>query len=179
MILSDKKIKELLASKELSVTPLDEEQIQPASIDLKLGNHFLRVDENSITSMSLDEEAKYIEIIADEIIIPPLSFLLATTKEYIKIPNNITAFVEGRSSIGRLGLFIHNAGLIDAGFEGEITLELFNANRVPLKLKSDRRICQIVFHYMDQDAENPYNGKYQGQKHATGSRIYNDYENQK
>lgn len=178
MILSDGTIKEMLKSGQLGITPLEEEQIQPASVDLRLGTNFLRVDENSLTSMSLDEEAKYIEIVADEIIIPPHSFLLATTKEYIKIPNNITAFVEGRSSIGRLGLFIHNAGLIDAGFEGEITLELYNANRVPLKLKADRRICQIVFHFMDKEAQNPYRGKYQGQKQATGSRIYNDYENQ-
>lgn len=177
MILSDKTIQKMIKENKINISPLEDGQIQPASVDLRLGRHFLRVDENSLTSMSLDGEAKYIEIETDEIIIPPQSFLLATTKEYIKIPNNVTAFVEGRSSIGRLGLFIHNAGLIDAGFEGEITLELFNANRVPLKLKADRRICQIVFHLMDAEAENPYQGKYQGQKNATGSRVYNDYEN--
>jgi dCTP deaminase len=100
--------------------------------------------------------------------------LLATTREYIKLPGNLTAFVEGRSSIGRMGLFIQNAGWVDPGFEGEITLELYNANRLPIKLQSDRRVCQLVFASMDQYALNPYKGKYQGQTKPVGSRVYMD-----
>ncbi|EOD00311.1 dCTP deaminase [Caldisalinibacter kiritimatiensis] len=176
MILSDKTIKEMLKTKELVIEPIDDEQIQPASVDLKLGTHFLKVDENSIESMSLDKEIKYVEIESNEIIIPPNSFLLATTREYIKLPNNVTAFVEGRSSIGRMGLFIQNAGWVDPGFEGEITLELYNANRLPIKLISGRRICQLVFAFMDKEAENPYRGKYQGQRKATGSRVFMDVD---
>ncbi|RBP68372.1 dCTP deaminase [Alkalibaculum bacchi] len=174
MILSDKKIIELINKKELEIHPLDEEQIQPASVDIRLGNHFLKLDENRIEAMTMTDEIKYISFEADQVIIPPNSFLLATTREYIKLPNNLTAFVEGRSSIGRMGLFIQNAGWVDPGFEGNITLELYNANRLPIKLESGRRICQLVFAQMDQAAENPYRGKYQGQKNSVGSRVFLD-----
>ncbi|MFV8827276.1 dCTP deaminase [Alkalihalobacterium sp. APHAB7] len=176
MILSDKTINEMLNKGELSIEPLVDGQIQPASVDIRLGTHFLKIDENAIESISFDKEAKYIEFESDEVVIPPNSFLLATTKEYIKLPNHVTAFVEGRSSIGRMGLFIQNAGWVDPGFEGEITLELYNANRLPIKLKSGRRICQLVFALMDQEAKTPYQGKYQGQRQAVGSRIYKDID---
>ena len=180
MILSDKTIKKMLKDKELLINPIEEDsQIQPASVDIRLGRHFLKVDENRVESMCLQEEIKYIEIESDEIIIPPNSFLLATTMEYIKLPNYLTAFVEGRSSIGRMGLFIQNAGWVDPGFEGEITLELYNANRLPIKLISGRRICQLVFALMDEEAINSYDGKYQKQRKATGSRVYKDIENKK
>ncbi|MCR2043881.1 dCTP deaminase [Anaerosalibacter massiliensis] len=180
MILSDKTIKKMLKDEELLINPIEEDsQIQPASVDIRLGRHFLKVDENRVESMCLQEEIKYIEIESDEIIIPPNSFLLATTMEYIKLPNYLTAFVEGRSSIGRMGLFIQNAGWVDPGFEGEITLELYNANRLPIKLISGRRICQLVFALMDEEAINPYDGKYQKQRKATGSRVYKDIENKK
>lgn len=174
MILSDGTIRELLQKKELMIEPITEEQIQPASVDLRLGNHFLKVDENTVESMSLDKEINYVSFNSSEIIIPPHSFLLATTKEYIKLPDYLTAFVEGRSSIGRIGLFIQNAGWVDPGFEGEITLELYNANRLPIKLTEGRRLCQLVFAKLDQKAQNPYRGKYQNQTKATGSRVFLD-----
>jgi len=174
MILSDKKILELISTRELIIDPITKEQIQPASVDIRLGNHFLKLDENAIEAMTMTDEIKYVSFEADEVVIPPHSFLLATTKEYIKLPKNITAFVEGRSSIGRMGLFIQNAGWVDPGFEGEITLELYNANRLPIKLQSDRRVCQLVFATMDQMPMNTYHGKYQGQKKAVGSRVYLD-----
>ena len=174
MILSDVKLKERLASGELVVEPLDEVLLQPASIDLRLGSHFLKVDENQTGEIRLDGAVRYVEVELDEIVIPPLSFLLATTMEYIKLPNNVTAFVEGRSSIGRIGLFVQNAGWVDPGFEGDLTLELFNANRQPIRLQAGRRICQLVFAQMDQAAGVPYHGKYQGQRRAVGSRIYED-----
>lgn len=176
MILSDKKIIELLSTRELIVDPIDSNQIQPASVDIRLGNHFLKLDENKIEAMTMTDEIRYVSFESEEVIIPPNSFLLATTKEYIKLPNNLTAFVEGRSSIGRMGLFIQNAGWVDPGFEGEITLELFNANRLPIKLQTGRRICQLVFASMDQTALNPYNGKYQGQKKPVGSKVYMDVD---
>ena len=89
---------------------------------------------------------------------------------------DLTAFVEGRSSLGRMGLFVQNAGWVDPGFEGEITLELFNANRCALELRSGRRVGQLVFAQLDEAAKNPYAGKYQGQRGATGSRVYLDPE---
>ena len=110
---------------------------EPASIDLTLGSHFLKVHENVIDRITLDSELRYLDLHADgeteEIVIPPLSFLLAVTRERIRLPANMTAFVEGRSSIGRIGLFIQNAGWVDPGFDGTITLELFNANRLSIR----------------------------------------------
>lgn len=176
MILSDKSIYKYLESGELVIDPIEVGQVQPASVDIRLGNSFLKLDENNFEAMTLTDEIKYVSMEVDEIIIPSNSFLLATTMEYIKLPCNLTAFVEGRSSIGRMGLFIQNAGWVDPGFEGEITLELFNANRLPIKLEKGRRICQLVFAKMDQVADKPYNGKYQGQRKAVGSRVFLDEE---
>lgn len=177
MILSDKTIRKMIEEESLVIDPITDDQIQPASVDLRLGSHFMKIKENQVGFISLDQEIEYEPIESHEIIIPPSSFLLATTVEYVKLPDNLTAFVEGRSSIGRMGLFIQNAGWVDPGFEGQITLELFNANRLPIKLISGWRICQLVFAEMDQIAQNPYRGKYQGQRNATGSRIYLDAEN--
>ncbi len=176
MILSDITIKSLLANNIIEVKPITEQSIQPASIDCRLDNHFLTVEDKQMETITLDTEIKYREIETNTITISPHSFILATTLEYIKLPTNISAFVEGRSSIGRMGLFIENAGWIDAGFEGKITLELYNANSLPIKLQAGRRICQIVFCTMDQPAQIPYQGKYQGQNKAVGSRIFKDKE---
>jgi len=177
MIISDKTIKNLIEEETLVIEPFEDYLIQPASIDLRLGTNYLKIDENQMEVMTLEDKLNYNEIDSDEIVIPPNSFLLATTEEYIQLPNNLTAFVEGRSSIGRMGLFIQNAGWVDPGFSGKITLELFNANRLPIRLKAGRRICQLVIAEMDQEAEFPYQGKYQGQDTAVGSKVFEDNEN--
>ncbi|MGI6717140.1 MAG: dCTP deaminase [Eubacteriales bacterium] len=177
MILSDKTILKMLADKSLIIKPLDKEQIQPASVDIRLGNTFGIVEDSPTGIINLEKEIKYKTITSDTYILLPNQFVLATTMEYIVLPNDITAFVEGRSSLGRMGLFIQNAGWVDPGFRGEITLELFNANRCAIELKAGRRIGQLVFAKMDDTALNPYNGKYQGQKGATGSRVFMDNEN--
>ncbi len=176
MILSDKTLEKMIASKELIINPIASNSIQPASIDCHLGKHFLTIEDQEMTNITLDTPIKYREIETDSITIPAHSFLLATTEEYVELPSDITAFVEGRSSIGRMGLFIQNAGWVDPGFKGRITLELYNANSLPIKLQSGRRICQLVFCKMDQAAQNPYNGKYQGQEKSIGSRIFQDDE---
>ena len=170
-ILSDTSLQALLDSGALVVEPLETDQLQPASIDLRLGDHFLKVDENRLDSIRLDGEVQYEELRQSQIVLPPHSFLLATTRERVHLPDDLTAFVEGRSSIGRIGLFIQNAGWVDPGFEGTITLELFNANRLPIRLQAGRRICQLVFAHLDRPASHPYRGKYQRQAGATGSRI--------
>ena len=176
MIISDSTLREYLKNGTIIIDPLEDFQIQPASVDLRLGNHFLVVDEHSTEIISMDMPIHYREINKDDIIIPPQSFILATTMEYIKVPHDMIAFVEGRSSIGRMGLFIQNAGWVDPGFEGEITLEIFNANSLPIKLTSGRRICQLVFSQMDKATLNPYQGKYQGQRKARGSEVRRDRE---
>jgi len=174
MILSDKTLKAMIKSGELVVEPIDEKSIQPASIDCRLGDHFLLVESSQMDVITLDSEIKYREIISDTITIPPHTFLLATTQEYIEVPDDLTSFVEGRSSIGRIGLFIQNAGWVDPGFKGRITLELYNAGALPIKLEAGKRICQLVFCKMDEKADNPYQGKYQGQRLTVGSRVYQD-----
>jgi dCTP deaminase len=179
MILSDRTLRTMISTGDLVVKPLTEESIQPASIDCRLGSHFLIVDNFNMTTIDLDSEIKYREFEGDEITLPPHTFLLATTMEWVKLPSDLTAFVEGRSSIGRLGLFIQNAGWVDPGFEGKITLELYNANSLPIQIRAGRRVCQLVFCKMDQKADHPYKGKYQGQSRSVGSRVAQDIESRK
>lgn len=176
MILSDKKICSLLENGELYISPIQAEQIQPASVDIKLGNTFCIVEDSCTGIITMGHEIQYKEITADKYVLLPGQFVLASTIEYVRLPNYLTAFVEGRSSLGRMGLFIQNAGWVDPGFSGEITLELYNANRCAIELKSGRRIGQLVFAEMDQPALNPYQGKYQGQRGATGSKIFLDMD---
>ena len=156
MILSDKTITKMLQEKSLVIDPITPEQIQPASVDIRLGNTFSVVDETSTGIITLKNEIQYKTITADTYLIMPGQFVLATTMEYFELPNNLTAFVEGRSSLGRMGLFIQNAGWVDPGFKGEITLELFNANKCAIELKAGRRIGQLVFAQMDDYALHPY-----------------------
>jgi dCTP deaminase len=164
----------MLEEKTLIVEPIEKEQIQPASIDIRLGNTFSIVEDTSTGIINLENEIKYKTITSDSYILLPNQFVLATTMEYFDLPDDLTAFVEGRSSLGRMGLFIQNAGWVDPGFKGEITLELYNANRCAIELKAGRRVGQLVFAEMDDHALNPYNGKYQGQRGATGSRVFMD-----
>jgi|Wag4MinimDraft_13_1082653.scaffolds.fasta_scaffold00006_22 dCTP deaminase len=193
MILSDNTIKSLLKNERLVVDPIDEEnQIQPASIDLKLNNSFkilkptkferdeleyltfAGAEKPYTEAIRMDKSNKFEEITGHRVIIKPHSFVLASTKEWIELPNYISGAVEGRSSVGRIGLFIQNAGWIDPGFKGQITLELYNANEFPVVIEAGRRICQLVLKKTDEPVLNPYHGKYNGQKGATESRIERD-----
>lgn len=167
----------MLSDKSLIIEPMTNEQIQPESFDIRLGNTFSVVEDSSSGIITLGEEIKYRTITTDKYLILPGQFVLATTMEYFELPDDLTAFVEGRSSLGRMGLFIQNAGWVDPGFKGEITLELFNANRCAIELRAGRRVGQLVFAKMDSPAIVPYNGKYQGQRGATGSRVFLDTDN--
>lgn len=190
MILSDITIRERLKD-DLVITVdgkriTEGEAVQPASLDLRLGSSFAFPSANdrwisprgiiyNAVDPKIPAEVSARAVLPDQpFFIKPKEFVLATTKEYIKLPNDLTAFVEGRSSVGRMGLFVQNAGWVDPGFEGEITLELFNASDNTIKLIEGMRIAQLVFAQLDCPAENPYNGKYQGQKGATGSGIFKD-----
>lgn len=179
MVLNDIQIKNLIATKGL-VTFSDlensEVQVQPASIDLRLGRSFKVIDSKRTGIINPNVPMKYTTVEQDTFVIQPHQFILATTMETINLPNNLTSFVEGRSSIGRMGLFVQNAGWVDPGFKGEITFELFNATDCPIILESGMRIAQLVFCTMDSDCENPYNGKYQNQRGATASMIYRDID---
>jgi len=175
VILTDGVIREELAQGRLVIEPLDPKQIGPASVDLRLGRTFLTPRAAS-GIISMTDPLHYEEVESDAFIVPAHGFILATTVERVRLPDDLTAFVEGRSSVGRLGLFIQNAGWVDPGFEGMITLELYNANAAPMRINADRRICQLVLARAESPAEQPYCGKYQNQAEATGSRIYLDHE---
>lgn len=201
MILSDITIKNMIENGELIENPIDIEKcIQPASYDIHIGNQFVKpvynrknfpkktspdtifvkIDKSECIDLKMEIKYDKLETFFEDdggefVIVPPKSFILAVTKEIIKLPNNISAFVEGRSSIGRSGLFIQNAGWIDSGFRGTITLELFNASEYSMKLYSDMRIGQIIFCKNDEDSMNPYKGKYQDQIDVTGSEIHKDF----
>lgn len=149
MIMSDQTIAEMLEEKTLIIEHLEKQQIQPASVDIRLGNTFSVVEDLSTGIINLEEEIKYKTMKSDTYILLPNQFVLATTMEYFDLPNDLTAFVEGRSSLGRMGLFIQNAGWVDPGFKGEITLELYNANRCAIELKAGRRVGQLVFAKME------------------------------
>lgn len=176
MVLSDRTLKKYLNEGAIVVDPLSEYAVRSASVDLCIGNHFLIVDSTSMDIIKMDATLSYRELHAESITVPAHTFVLATTKEYVKIPPFLTAAVEGRSSIGRLGLFIQNAGWIDPGFEGNITIELYNANSLPIRIDAGRRLCQLVFYAMDRQVEKPYEGKYKGQRGTTGSGISHDPE---
>lgn len=179
MIYCDTEINRALETEELVIDPIDRElQIQPTSVDLRLSTNFKTIQNNQSIYIGCDKEIEYEDhhIPRDQLFkIPSKSFVLARTVEYIELPGYISAFVEGRSSIGRLGLFCENAGWVDSGFKGTITLELFNASDVDIYVKPGMRICQIVLS-KHQASLSPYNGKYQGQHSATGSKLNKDEE---
>lgn len=191
MILSDRDIKEALRKGYIGIDPLldPELQIQPSSVDLRLGNEFRLfkyvempfIDPGNKGTMNAEiTELKCIK--DDEKFIVHLGdFLLGTTLEYVKVPVDMVARLEGRSSMGRLGLIIHStAGYIDPGFEGKITLEISNLGKMPVALYPKMRICQIVFEKMTSPSERPYgtnrDSKYQKQKHPEESKISWDKE---
>jgi dCTP deaminase len=156
--------------------PYREHRLQPASIDLLLSNEFRVYDHGQTVAVDLADPATYQGITRlvrhARFVLHPGEFILATTQERVIVPNDIMARVEGKSSIGRLGLVVHaTAGFIDPGFTGEITLECSNLSPVPIVLHVGLPICQVSFAYMTSAVERPYCGKYQGQRGVTESRY--------
>ena len=189
-ILSDIDLKKCIDDGKIVIDPLtDEKQIQPSSIDMRIGDEFkvFRVIRKPFIDPKDDDDiASYMESLTVEdgeaFIIHPNEFALATTYEYVKVPDDLVARVEGRSSMGRLGVTMHvTAGYIDPGFEGKITLEISNIGAMPVALYPGQRVCQLVFETMTTPADKPYghpdrNSKYMGQKSPESSRIKDDYE---
>ncbi|WP_288268692.1 dCTP deaminase [uncultured Methanobrevibacter sp.] len=183
-------IKKCIDDGKIVIDPLtDEKQIQPSSIDMRIGDEFkvFRVIRKPFIDPKDDDDiASYMESLTVEdgeaFIIHPNEFALATTYEYVKVPDDLVARVEGRSSMGRLGVTMHvTAGYIDPGFEGKITLEISNIGAMPVALYPGQRVCQLVFETMTTPADKPYghpdrNSKYMGQKSPESSRIKDDYE---
>jgi dCTP deaminase len=190
-ILSDRDIKKYLEKGEIEIDPLIniEKQIQPSSVDLRIGSEFKGfriikkpfIDPKDPEDLDLYMDSIHIEE-GESFIIHPNEFTLATTYETVKLPDNLVARVEGRSSMGRLGITMHvTAGYIDPGFKGKITLEISNIGKMPVALYPGQRACQIVFETMTSNAAKPYghperDSKYMGQTRPESSRIKQDYE---
>lgn len=185
MVLSDRDIKSALAKKHIIITPKPnlEEQLGSNSIDLRLGSVF-RVFEHSkyafidpYDKLANAVVTKEIKVKKDErFIIQPGDFVLGTTIEYIEIPDDMVGHLEGRSSIGRLGIIIHStAGSIECGFRGKITLEIANMGKMPVALHPEMRICSLSFQMLSSPAEVPYykkkGAKYSGQQGPDESKI--------
>lgn len=182
MILSDKDLLELISNQIIEINPFSIKNLGPCSYDLTLGNKIISFRESFLIDIKQKwQDNKYLiqDIPEEGFVLFPRKFYLVSTKEWIKIPTNLCAFIEGRSSIGRLGLFIHNAGWIDSGFEGNITLELFVANHCPIKIYPDMRICQIIFAKLSSEVLRPYSGKYYKQIDVTTSKIFEDFNEKK
>lgn len=175
MILSDKQLR-ILVERDKLVSPVKDSQINPASINLTLGNTYLVPKVKKAGSTYLGDEVEYHRFEAKKehgFPIDPGEFVLATTQEHVAIPSNVAAFVQGRSSIGRIGLTTQNAGFVDPGFHGHITLELVNESPNTIILMPGYPVAQLVF-FECYPVEKPYNGKYNGQVEATGSRMHKD-----
>lgn len=176
MILSDKRIREELFNTG-RIKHAEIRQLNPASFNLCLGSDFA-VPKRKWMGVALGDPVEYDQVFLEKYRRPvfklrPGQFVLATTKEWVDIPDNLSAFVQGRSSIGRAGLSVQNAGFVDPGFRGHITLELKNETKNTIILKPGYPVTQLVF--MDtSDVERPYAGKYLDQMHATGSRMDQD-----
>ena len=185
VVLSDRDIREEISKGNISIDSLSDDQIGSSSVDLRLGNEFRIFRHSEVTHID-PREGKFDHLMElvdkkdeDAFIIHPGEFILATTREYVKVPDNMIARLDGRSSWGRLGIVVHStAGSVHPGFEGKLTLEMANISKVPVKLWPGSRICQLTFERMSSPAENPYNkrkgSKYYGQKDPSVSRISED-----
>ena len=186
MIFSDRTIRQAVADGRITIDPYDEAMVQPSSIDLRCDPHF-RVFENHRYAV-IDPKAPQgdltvgVEASEDEpFILHPGEFVLGSTLESIKLADDVVARLEGKSSLGRLGLLIHStAGFIDPGFEGQVTLDLSNVANLPMAIYPEMKIGQISFYQMTTPAEFPYGSpelgsKYQGQTGPTPSQMHKDF----
>ena len=187
MVLSDRTIKEELAAGRLVIDPLDPDDIQPASVDVHIDRVFRVFKVSSRPYIDIREPMDDLTeevVIEDErpFFIHPGEFVLASTREVLTLPDDIVAQVEGKSSLGRIGLLIHaTAGFVDPGWTGKLTLELSNVAKMPIALYDGMKIGQLSFLRMSTTVDRPYGSaelgsKYQGQMAPTPSRAYTEFE---
>src|ERR1700756_3276895 len=181
-VLSDGTIVELVQAGRIRIEPWDRALVQPASVDLRLGDSFRVFHNHRASAIDLRNPPANL---TEEVIVPreesfvihPGEFCLGRTLEWVELPEDIVARIEGKSSLGRLGLIVHaTAGFCDPGWKGTLTLELNNLTRVPIKLYPGLEIAQLSFMTLDQPALRPYGSPdlgshYQGQRAATASRY--------
>ena len=187
MILSDRTIREELKAGRIVIEPVDDADIQPSSVDLRLDRYFrvFRNHTQRVIDVKEDQEnlTELVEIPQDDVfILHPGEFVLGSTAERVALPDDLVARLEGKSSLGRLGLLIHStAGFVDAGWDGHLTLELSNVANLPITLYPGMKIGQISFLRMTTPADAPYGSasvgsKYKGQRGPTPSRYYENFK---
>ena len=186
MVLSDRTIARLIAEGRIVIDPYDESLLQPSSVDVRVDGAF-RVFHNArypYIDVKQPQEAltELVEIAGDEpFILHPGEFVLGSTRERVALPDDLVARLEGKSSLGRLGLLIHStAGFIDPGFDGHVTLELSNVANLPITIYEGMKIGQISFMQMTEAAAKPYGSgelgsKYQGQRGPTASPYWKNF----
>ena len=187
MVLSDRTIKRLLDEGRIGIEPYEEELLQPSSVDVRVDKLF-RVFRNSRypfidVKQEMEGLTELVEVEPDEaFILHPGEFVLGSTLERITLPDDLVARLEGKSSLGRLGLLIHStAGFIDPGWDGHVTLELSNVANLPITIYYGMKIGQLSFVQLSEPAEHPYGtgelgSKYQGQIGPTPSRYWKNFE---
>ncbi len=186
MLLSDRDILKRLKDGSLKIAPFDKNSIQPSTIDFRLSSKISVFDNWQTAIIDLAEKVDVSRTIDvgknGSFIIHPGEFILGSTVEKITLPNDLAANVEGRSSLGRLGLMIHaTAGYVDPGFSGHVTLEISNISRLPIKLYAGMRIGQLGFMMMSSPVNREYGqkslgSKYQNQEGPTASKIWKDFD---
>ena len=189
MFLSDQDIAKRVETKKIIIEPFDKKFIQPAAYDLRLHTNFRIFKNSNISHIDVKKPfdvTEFVQIKNDgNFVIHPREFILASTLESISLPNNIVGVLEGRSSLGRIGLIVHaTAAFVGPGFSGHLTLEMSNISNLPIKLYPGMRIAQLGFITMTSEAKSVYGNKklaskYQGQKAPTASMIWKDFESQK
>jgi dCTP deaminase len=186
VLLSDRDIAAQIESGRVRLTPFDPAMIQPSSVDVLLDRSFLLFDNHRSAvidpAQPQDDLTHAVDVPVDEaFILHPGEFVLAATYERVTLPDDIAARLEGKSSLGRLGLLTHStAGFIDPGFDGHVTLELSNVATLPIKLWPGMRIGQLCFFKLSSSAARPYgaagtSSRYQGQRGPTASRSHIDF----
>ncbi len=182
MVLSDRTIREELAAGRLVIEPFDDAYLQPSSVDVRVAAEF-RVFHNNrrpfIDVRQANDDLTEVVVIPprEPFILPPGEFVRGSTVERVALPDDLVARLEGKSSLGRLGLLIHStAGYIDPGFDGTITLELSNVARLPISIYPGMAIGQISFQQMTTPVDRPYRGKYQGQSGPPARSFHKEVE---
>jgi len=187
VVLSDRDIRAEIEAGRIGIDPFTPEAVQPSSVDLHLDNRFRVFRNNRYPYIDVREEqpdlTELVEIAGDEaFILHPGEFVLGSTLERVTLPDDLVARLEGRSSLGRLGLLIHStAGYVDPGWEGNLTLELSNVASLPITLYDGMKIGQISFQRLSSPAEVPYGdarigSRYRGQRDPTASLYHRDFE---
>ena len=187
MVLSDRTIARLIAEGRIGIDPYDDSLLQPSSVDVRVDRYF-RVFHNArypyIDVKQPQAELTEVVEIGDEepFILHPGEFVLGSTSERVALPDDLVARLEGKSSLGRLGLLIHStAGFVDAGWDGHLTLELSNVANLPITIYHEMKIGQISFMQLTEATSTPYGtgslgSKYQGQRGPTPSRYWKNFE---